>query len=217
MPQEHHTLNELVLYAFKSRSRAERVLWVLQELRLPHRVVRLDYTKGENTSTAYLKLNPTGKVPTLVNGDFVLTESMAICFYLCSLSDNCFLIPEDENEAAIFYQRVFFAVTEVEPHLWLSDKERFIKDEDIPSGIADYSIRQVQQAFTSVDRWLEQAPYIAGAQFSLADILYYHLINWSTSHDIPHSQAVTAYLRRLEAREAFPQSMATGSSPAITG
>jgi glutathione S-transferase len=186
--QERHIMNELVLYAFKSRSRAERVLWVLQELRLPHRIIRLDYTKEENTSAAYLKLNPAGKIPTLVHGDFVLTESMAICFYLCSLSDNCFLIPEDANETAVFYQRVFFALTEVEPYLWLSDKERFIKDEEMPSGVADYAIRQVQQALTSVNRWLEHAPYIAGAKFSLADILYYHLLVWSHTYDIPHSQ-----------------------------
>lgn len=210
-------MNELILYAYKSRSRAERVLWVLNELRLPHRVVRLDYTKRENSSAAYLKLNQAGKVPVLVHGDFVLTESMAICFYLCNLSGSCFLIPGNKKEAALFQQRVFFAVTEIEPYLWLSDKERFLKEEGIPIGVADYSIRQVQQAFTSVNHWLEQAPYIAGAQFSLADILYYHLINWSTSHDIPLSQTATAYLRRLEVREAFPKSMAAGRSPAITG
>ncbi len=190
---------------------------MLQELNLPHRIVRMDYKKGENTSATYLKMNPAGKVPTLVHGDVVLTESMAICFYLCNFSEDCFLIPKEPDETAVFYQRIFYAVTEIEPYLWLSDKEHFLKEEDLPSGIAGYSIRQARQALKSAMGWLIEAPYIAGTKFSLADILYYHLLNWSTSHGIPLSQDAAAYLRRLEARDAFPRTTATGSSPAITG
>lgn len=210
-------MNELVLYGLKSRSRAERALWVLQELQLPHRVVRLDYLQGENTSDAYLKLNPAGKIPTLVDGDFVLSESMAICFYLCRLSDRVALIPAGKREAAIFYQRLFFGVTEFEPYLWLADKERFIKDEAMPTGIADYSLRKISEAFISINRWLEQTPYVAGNSFSLADILFYHLITWSGLYGVPQTPAVAAYIQRLGTRAAFPPSMATAGSPAVTG
>jgi glutathione S-transferase len=210
-------MNELILYGLKSRSRAERVLWVLQELGLPHRFVRLDYLKGENRTEAYLKLNPEGKVPTLVDGDFVLSESMAICFYLCSLSDKVSLIPTEQKQAAVFHQRLFFAVTELEPYLWLADKERFIKDENMPAGIADYSIRKIAEALVSVDRWLETTSYIAGEAFTMADILYYHLVTWSGLYGIAQTQAVAAYIERLANREAFPQSMATAGSPAVTG
>lgn len=210
-------MNELILYGLKSRSRAERVLWVLQELQLPHRLVRLDYLKGENRAEAYLKLNPEEKVPTLVDGDFVLSESMAICFYLCGLSDKVSLIPTEQKQAAIFYQRLFFAVTELEPYLWIADKERFIKDETMPAGVADYSMRKIAEAFVSIDRWLETTSYISGENFTLADILYYHLVTWSGLYSVPQSQAVVAYIERLTNREAFPQSMSTAGSPAVTG
>lgn len=210
-------MNELILYGLKGRSRAERALWVLQELQLPHRFIHLDYLKRENRSEAYLKLNPAGKIPTLVDGDFVLSESMAICFYLCSLSDRVSLIPKEQKQAAVFYQRLFFAVTELEPYLWLSDKERFVKDEEMPTGVADYSIRKITEAFVSINRWLETTSYIAGETFTLADILYYHLVTWSGLYGIPQTQAVAAYINRLANREAFPQSMATAGSPAVTG
>jgi glutathione S-transferase len=175
--------------------------------------VRLDFSKGENTSAPYRKLNPSGKVPTLVDGDFVLTESMAICFYLCGLSDRATLIPARDREAALFYQRLFFGVTEVEPYLWLADKERFIRNEDLPPGVADYSIRKVGEASATIRRWLESSPYIAGSAFSLADVLYYHLITWSALYNDALSRVATDYLRRLEARPGFPQTMATAGSP----
>jgi glutathione S-transferase len=210
-------MNELILYGLKGRSRADRVLWVLQELGLPHRFVRLDYIKGENRSEAYLKLNPEGKVPTLVDGGFVLSESMAICFYLCSLSDRVSLVPTEQKQAAVFYQRLFFAVTELEPYLWLADKERFIKDEDVPGGAADYSVRKISEAFVPINRWLETTSYIAGEAFTLVDILYFHLITWSGLYGIPQTEAVASYIKRLANREAFPQSMATAGSPAVTG
>ncbi|MDZ4299177.1 MAG: glutathione S-transferase family protein [Moraxellaceae bacterium] len=210
-------MSELILYGLKGRSRAERVLWVLQELQLPHQFIRLDFLKFENKSQDYLRLNPQEKVPTLVDGDFVLSESMAICFYLCNLSDDFTLIPKEKKQAAVFYQRIFFALTALEPYLWLSDKERFIKDEEMPVGVGDYSIRKISEAFVSINRWLETTPYIAGETFTLADILYYHLVTWACLYGIPQTEAVALYIKRLSGREAFPQSMATAGSPAVTG
>lgn len=106
---------------------------------------------------------------------------------------------------------------ELEPYLWLSDKEQFIKDEGIPIGMADYSIKKIAEAFTSINGWLEMSSYIAGETFTLADILYYHLVTWSSLYGIPQTQAVAAYIERLGNREAFPQSMAKAGSPAVTG
>lgn len=185
------------------------MLWVLRELHLPHRVVRLDFSKGENTAPEYLKLNPAGKIPTLVHGDFVLSESMAICFYLCRRSGRASLIPVQERDAAVFYQRIFFGVTELDPYLWLADKERVIRDEPMPPGVAEFSVRQATKAVASVNQWLERAPYIAGDVFTLADVLYYHLVTWSAQYDLRLSAAGTEYIHRLEARSAFPASMTT--------
>jgi len=211
------TTEEITLYAFKGRSRAERVLWVLQELRLPHRVMRLDARRGENRSASYLSLSPDGKVPALLHGNRVLTESLAICLYLCSLVATPRLVPEEPEAAFAFFERLFFAVTEMEPYLWLSDQEIFLKRDGLPKGIAAYSAGRIENCIPRIHAWLESAPYVAGETFTLADILFYHLLSWAGLYDIPLTDTIRAYLKNLEQRPAFPATMGVPGSPATTG
>ncbi len=66
----------------KGAIRDIRPAWVMHELNVPFERISLDPIKDENKSPEYLKLNPTGKVPTLVDGEFSVFESAAICEYL---------------------------------------------------------------------------------------------------------------------------------------
>src|ERR1051326_7174960 len=70
------------LYAFPPSPRARKPLAVAHHLGLPFELVLVDLLKGDQKKPEYLKLNPNGKMPTLVDGDFVLWESDAICQYL---------------------------------------------------------------------------------------------------------------------------------------
>ncbi|HEY9669462.1 MAG TPA: glutathione S-transferase N-terminal domain-containing protein, partial [Coleofasciculaceae cyanobacterium] len=65
-----------------ARSRASIVQWYLEELGIPYEYVLLDMQAGEHRQTQYLEINPMGKVPAIVDGDFRLWESGAILFYL---------------------------------------------------------------------------------------------------------------------------------------
>src|SRR3989344_9118391 len=64
------------------RSSAGRCFWLLEELALPYQAMPVDMRNKEHKSEAFLKLNPNGKVPALVDGDVVLWESIAINHYL---------------------------------------------------------------------------------------------------------------------------------------
>lgn len=210
-------MEELTLYGFKGRSRAERVLWTLKELRLPYRIVRLDYNKGENRSSEYSSLNPEGKVPTLVHRDKVLTESMAICLYLCSLSESQTVLPTQPSDRYIFDQRIYFGVTEIEPYVWLADLELYIKSNGLPDGISKYSFKKIEKILPKLDSWLDEAKYIAGDSFTIADILYYHLLSWIGLYEIPLPINIQQYLRALEERPSFPETMGIPGSPVETG
>ena len=63
-------------------TRSIRARWALQELELDFESVTVDLRKGEGRRPEFLKLNPAGKIPVLVDGDLVLNESVAILLYL---------------------------------------------------------------------------------------------------------------------------------------
>src|SRR5262249_45609777 len=69
------------LYEFPP-TRSIRPRWMLQELEVPFESVWVNLIKGEHRDREFLKLNPAGKVPVLVDGDLVLNESVAIVLYL---------------------------------------------------------------------------------------------------------------------------------------
>ena len=87
------------LYGFSASPRTWKVRAVAAQLDIPLEYVQLDAFRGENRTPQYLALNPTGRTPTLVDGDFVLWESDAIMQYLASKTPNT-LWPDDARTRA---------------------------------------------------------------------------------------------------------------------
>ena len=85
------------LYVFPPSPRAFKVMALASYLEIPYKLGMVDFRKGEQRSPAYAKLNPNMKMPTLVDGDFVLWESNAILQYLASLRPESGLLPRDER------------------------------------------------------------------------------------------------------------------------
>ncbi len=95
-------------------SRAHYVLFTLAELGLDFRHVRINPFTEERKTPDYLKLNPLAQVPTLVDGDMVLTEAMAINFYLSRKYGPEKLWVKRLDDEAQIYKWTFFAVTQLE-------------------------------------------------------------------------------------------------------
>jgi glutathione S-transferase len=64
------------------RSRASRCLWMLEEMGEPYQLIEMSTRPDELQTAEYVQLNPNAQIPTLVDGDLVLWESMAINLYL---------------------------------------------------------------------------------------------------------------------------------------
>ena len=77
----HQLGNAMKLYEF-APTRSIRVRWTLQELGVDFEAITVNLLAGEHRSPVFLKINPAGKLPVLVDGDVVLTESVAIVLYL---------------------------------------------------------------------------------------------------------------------------------------
>ncbi len=205
-------MDELVLYAYTFRSRAERVLWTLRELEIPHRVVRLDPLKGETRTPEFLKLNPAAKIPVLIHGEKVLTESVAIMEYLNDISASQRLIPKGAADNYRFRQVLHFGLTEVEPYLWVADQAgRLNQLYGWQEGTTEDSLRQARKNIAAVWEWVKPLGFIASEDFTLADIFFYQLITWAKKHGIDTPEHVQLYLQSLEVRKAFPAEMRTSS------
>src|ERR1044071_9750746 len=108
---------KMKLYEF-GPTRAIRVRWTLQELGVDFEPIRVDLLAGEHRRPEFLKINPAGKLPVLVDGDFILTESVAIVLYLAEKYPEKGLLPSGLRARAEVYRWLFFAVTELEQPIW---------------------------------------------------------------------------------------------------
>ena len=99
-------------------TRALRVIWLLNELGLEYEMLPVDLLHGGAQKEDFLALDPAAKVPALIDGSLVLTESAAIQLYLAEKNPQAGFIPETVQDRAQRYRRIFFLVTEIEQPLW---------------------------------------------------------------------------------------------------
>lgn len=203
---EHAHSSELILYAYTFRSRAERVLWTLEELNLKYSVIRLNPFKKETIRKELQVLNPNAQVPILVHDGRVLTESLAIMEYLAARFDGHHLLPSNLEQTYRFRHAISYGTTELEAYLWLAEQSsRLNQRYQWPNGTEPRARELLSSKLLTVFEWLEHSPYIAGDDFSLADIYFYHLFSWCSQHLVePPPAHVCEYLLRLEQRPRFP-------------
>src|SRR5687767_8040952 len=100
------------LYGYRN-GRTLRAAWALEEARATYEYVEVDLFKGEARKPAFLALNPAGKVPVLIDGDRVITESAAICLHVGERYPEAGLLPPAGTpERTECYQWISFVLTE---------------------------------------------------------------------------------------------------------
>lgn len=195
------------LYEF-GKSRSIRCLWAFNELGAPFEAIRVNLGEREQDSAAFRALNPSGKVPVLVDGDFVLTESAAILSYIADKYPEKSLIPKAGTQArAIYDQWMFFGMCELEAPLWVMEKHTWFYPDEMRAPLA---IESAKSDFLSsvkvLDAHMANREFILGEAFSVCDILFGHLLAWSHRRGLlenfPH---VLRYKDKLLARPAFPK------------
>src|SRR6202140_1620847 len=105
------------LYGF-GPTRSLRALWALKELDADFEFIPVDLLAGEHRHPDFLRLNPAGKIPVLVDGDTIVPESAAIVLYVAAKNRDKGLLPASLEARAQVYRWTMFAVTELEQPLW---------------------------------------------------------------------------------------------------
>ncbi|MXN78225.1 glutathione S-transferase family protein [Burkholderia sp. 4701] len=197
------------LYGFAG-TRTQRALWGLKELDADFEFVSVNLLQGEHKRPEFLRLNPAGKVPVLVDGDLVIPESAAIVLYLADKYPEKALLPADLAERAQVYRWVMFAVTELEQPLWRITRHTMLypPEKRLPADIA--LAREDFVAMAAIlDSHLEGRRFIVGDTLTIADCVTAYLIDWANELKlIDGFPQLRAYLERLYARPKAPQRIA---------
>jgi glutathione S-transferase len=186
-----------------------RVLLTAAVLGIELEEKKLDFAKGEHKNPEFLALNPNGAVPTLVDGDFVLTESRAIMQYLASKKPEAGLLPRDEAARADVTRWQFWDAAHFSPALGTLGFEKVFK---AMMGLGDPDQGKITEALANFRRFgavlnarLEGKQYIVGDALSIADLTIASSLMYAKQSEAPVAEFphLAAWLGRISALEGF--------------
>ncbi|MEO6025827.1 MAG: glutathione S-transferase family protein [Candidatus Binatia bacterium] len=212
------------LYEF-GPTRSLRARWTLQEMDVDFQPITVNLLKGEHKAPAFLKVNPAGKIPVLVDGNRVINESVAIVLYLADKFPDRKLIPTDLAERGEFYRWLLFTTTELEQPLWriARNTRLYPVSEQQPSDIAIAS-REFREMAAVLEHHMEGREFVAGTRVSVADFVTAYTLDWGHEAGLLGGfPNLNAYLERMYARPKAVTRIAAafaaieGFTPAATG
>jgi len=193
------------LYEFPP-TRSIRVRWALQALGVDFDAVLVDMRVGAHRTREFLAINPAGKLPVLVDGDLVLTESIAIVLYLCEKFPEGRLLPVDVAERAQIFRWLLFSATELEQPLWRIARHSSIYPEAarIPAEI-ELARRDFRDMAAVLENHLRDRAYLSGNSFTAADIVCAYTLDWANEIELLQDcPAAADYMERMYRRPDAP-------------
>jgi glutathione S-transferase len=197
------------LYGF-GPTRSLRAIWGLNELGADFEFETVNLIAGEHQRPEFLRLNPAGKVPVLVDGDLVIPESAAIVLYLAEKYPEGKLLPADVQQRAHVYRWVMFAVTELEPPLWRITRNTALLPEgkrvpqDVPLAREDFT-----RMAAILESHMEGRTFIVGDAVTAADCITAYLMDWANEQELLADRPnLQAYRERMYSRPTAPQRIA---------
>lgn len=191
-------------------TRALRAMWLLNELDLPHEIIPIDLTAGEQMTPEFLALNPGAKLPVLVDGDMVVSESAAIQLYLADKYGERFpgggLIPDTVEDRARMYQWLFFLMTEIEAPLWRIALHSFVYETEEQSATeAALAKRDAARMIPVLEQHMQGRDYLVGDALTVADFNAAFTLDWAREEALlDDAPALSAFLDRMYARPKAP-------------
>ncbi len=190
-------------------TRAIRVQWLLNELGVECEVIGVN---PMDPGPELLKLNPAGKLPVLVDGDVVLTESVAIPLYLAEKYPEKGFIPAELADRGQMYRWILFLVTEIEQPLWRITLNTTIYPEEhrVSADIANATL-DCKKMVAVFENHMTNRNFVVGDRLSVADFIAAFTLDWANESnmlaDAPH---LSAYTEKMYARATAPMTIKEG-------
>ena len=192
-------------------ARSLRVLWVLEEMGVKADVRSLPFPP-RRLQPDYLSVNPAGTVPAMVDGDRVMTESLAICEYLVARHGNTSLmVAPGDPERAPFLQWLWYGESTIMLPIGMISRVERLK---VPGPATDAILADARETFTGrlapLEQRLEGRDFLVAGRLTLADISVGFALHIATVFgvDAAFGPRTVAYRERLRSRPAWVRAAA---------
>jgi glutathione S-transferase len=184
---------------YNPQSRAVIAKWMLDECGADYEIVHIDFEKRQHKAPEFLKINPAGKLPALVDGDCRIFENVAICMYLGDKFPEAHLAPGiGAPERGRYLSLMVYSTSQLEPAMG-----------DVVLGMQTPPQRgwtDLEAAKDVIERELAAGPYLFGDWFTAADVMIGSMFIWKRLlGGPPERPKLEAYVDRLLTRAAAPK------------
>lgn len=186
---------------------------LLEEMGLPYELVLVDREKGAHRSAEYLKLNPNGRIPTLVDGGLVLFETAAICLHLVDRHPDAGFAPAvGTNERAHFYKWLVYLTNTLQAELiTYFYPERLVDDASVAGQVKAHAEARVGGMLDLLDKTLADSggPFLLGGRITAVDPYLFMLSRWTRMMNNParNRPHLGAFLRMMVERPAIRRAL----------
>ena len=197
----------ITVYGRATSANVQIVMWAIGELGLPYERLDLGHNYGGVDTPEYLAMNPNGLVPTIRDRDLVMWESSAILRYLAAKYGDATFWPENPDERGPLDMWAEWIKTAFVPAFNLGvfwPLVRTAKADRDEAAIAA-AVEKVKPLARLLDARIGAGPWLAGDDFTFADILTGHTLYryYTVDMDRAETPALDAYYARLQERPAF--------------
>ena len=192
-----------------ARTRAFRALWMAEELGLAYEHLPIEIGDAGARSPEFLAINPNGRLPVIVDGDFVLFELLAITLYLAKKHSLGKLYPADLPAEAKAWQWSFWAIAEVDRgvNIWSLHAVR-LPPAERDAAKRDEALKVIAAPFKILDAAVTRQPYLLGGDFTVADLNVAAVISRAADMDLSAVPNLKAWLSRCLERPAARAALA---------
>ena len=205
-------MSQLTIYGTPVSSNARKVMMVALHLDLDAEVRIIDVYQGEGTAPEYLKVNPFGKVPSLVDGDFVLSESNAIMQYLDEAYGGYRLSSPDPKLRADLARWMYWEAAHWQPawtHMMRPLVGHAVRPDLFhkPTEPPNWENDALARLLPYLEQRLDQKEWLVGDQLTLADFSVSAMMTYARIGGMPldKTPAIQAWFERVEALDAWKE------------
>lgn len=187
------------------QSSAGRCFWCLEEVGVPYQHKSISFKDQEHKSAEFLAVNPNGKVPALVDGDFTIWESMAINFYLAE-AYKPELLGKNPKENGLVHQWSIWSIADLQPPLIAAFIQLiFVTEERRDHNLIKKSLEKLPAMLATLNKTLESHSFLLGDTFTLADLNVSTVVAICDQVDVKLSDypAIMTWRQKLAQRDSF--------------